>query len=77
MKIITWYHITTIGIGLICIGGVFAGKMFELATNTTDIAGVGVFFLLSVFTLSIGLAVSRGGWDARNYHNTVDRTEGS
>jgi hypothetical protein len=67
MKIITWYHITTIGIGIMCIGGVFAGKMLELAANTTDIVGVGLFFFLSTFTISIGLSVSRGGWDARNY----------
>ena len=65
MKIITWYHITTIGIGIIGIGGVFAGKMLELATTTDNFIGMGFFFFLAVFTMSIGLAIANGGLDAR------------
>lgn len=65
MKIITWYHITTIGIGIIGIGGVFAGKMLELATTTNNFIGVVFLFFLSVFTMSIGLAISNLGLDAK------------
>ena len=78
MKIITWYHITTIGIGIIGIGGVFAGKMLELAITTDNFIGVGFFFFLAVFTMSIGLAIANGGLDERkNVLTSVDKTEGS
>ena len=53
MKIITWYHITTIGIGIIGIGGVFAGKMLELATTTDNFIGVGFFLFLCCFAYKI------------------------
>ena len=75
MKIITWYHITTIGIGIIGIGGVFAGKMLELVTTTNNFIGVVFLFFLSVCTMSIGLSISNLGLDAKkNVMTSVDKT---
>lgn len=64
MKLITWYHIVTVGLGLIIIGGMFASEMLEYAM-LENLPKTIVFFISSCVVISLGLAFVQAGYDSR------------